>query len=307
MSAKSDLMVRLKYLSQATNLPSLIDNGLTDEDHNGVANLLRKGLGIVAFNILEDYIKQKAIESLDMLSNSGIQFSDLTDELQKSSIFEALNSLNFRSDIIKRNGSLPESISLIQTEAFKIHSTSLHPFQLSSLSLVSTGSNVNDGEISTMIRAFGIAGGWDALRQISNGIGGGIPDLAQAYKNAASRRHRAAHTATYQYDYLWISNVKNEILAIAASLDILLSARCRQVNFAPNLKLNGHNLTLALNYRFLEPREDIYRETKVIGGKSRKNWLSLQEATSMLCPLLIRRNEFLIILNSSRRIEDWYV
>jgi len=60
-TAKQDLFDRLQYLEFAIKLPQLIDNGITPNDHNGAANLLRKGLGIVAFNILEDFIKKRTV------------------------------------------------------------------------------------------------------------------------------------------------------------------------------------------------------------------------------------------------------
>ena len=57
MDARSGLFDRLKFLDAAIKKPDLIDIGIAPSDHNGAANLLRKGLGIVAFNILEDFIK----------------------------------------------------------------------------------------------------------------------------------------------------------------------------------------------------------------------------------------------------------
>jgi len=164
--------------------------------------------------------------------------------------------------MIKRDGGTADSISLIQTETFKIYSTSQFPFQLLDFTFVSIGANVNDGEVTAMIKVFEISGGWDTLRVNSTGIGVGIPDLSQAYKNAAARGHRAAHGAAFNYDYPWIAEIKNEILAIAASLDILLMARCRQITTQPALKLNSHNITSALNYKFLELKMAFIRKPK---------------------------------------------
>jgi len=102
MSAKSELLERLQYLNAAINLPDLVDVGILPSEHNGVANLLRKGLSIVAYNILEGFIKNKSIESLNFLSTSRIQFNDLTEYLKNSSIYGALNSLYYHSGILKK-------------------------------------------------------------------------------------------------------------------------------------------------------------------------------------------------------------
>lgn len=305
MSAKSELLARLEYVNAAVNLPTLIDNGIIPNEHNGVANLLRKGLAIVAFNILEDFIKNKSIESLNFLSASRIQFNDLTEHLKISSITGALNSLNYHSGILKKDG-VSDWKTIVQDEALKIHSTKNNVFELSKYTLVYSGSNVSPDEINDFIKAFGINGGWAFLKTISDKIGGGLPDLSQAYKNAASRRHSSAHAANFQYNHAWLANLKNEIIAIAASLDIAITARCRQVTANPALKLDAHNIQDALNFRFLEQFNGAYKETVHINGRSRKNWPNLTDAINHLQPALARRKEFLIILNSLGRIEDWY-
>jgi len=151
-----------------------------------------------------------------------------------------------------------------------------------------------------------MSNGWELLKTISDRIGGGIPDLAQAYKNAAARRHSAAHTANFQYNHAWLANLKNEIIAIDASLDIAITARCRQVSGSPGIKLDVHDINSVLNFRFLEYENGIYKETKQIGGRSKKNWSNLTAAINFIQPSLNQKKEFLIILNSSKRIEDWH-
>lgn len=307
MSAKSDLFLRLQHLNAAVNLPNLVDIGILPSEYNGVANLLRKGLGIVAFNILEDFIKIKATETLETLSNSLIAFTNLTDSLQESAVFGALRTLSFRAGLEKKEGG--DYKLLIQDESLKIHSTKgIGIFELSKFSFFHSSSNISATEIPDFLKALGINGGWATLKQVSDAIGGGLLDLSQSYNNAASRRHSAAHTTSFYYNITWISNIKNDILAITASFDILITARCRQVNSNPGNRLDSHDINNALNYRFLEfSSGNTYRETTAIGGRSRKNWPNLNDAVNFLQPQLLARNEFLIILDASKRIEDWFV
>jgi len=213
--------------------------------------------------------------------------------------------LSFRSALYKKDGL--DWKTLIQDESEKIHSTKNSPYRLSKFSLVSGQSNIAANEVSNFLKAFGISGGWQTMKTVSDSIGGGLPDLNQAFNNAASRRHNAAHVAAFQYDYAYISSLRNEIIAIAASLDILITARCRQILADVTQKIDAHNINTELNYRFLEPNGAIYKETRTIGGTSRKNWTALNDAIVDLQPRLLSRHEFLIILNTSRRIEDWYV
>lgn len=305
MSAKSELIERLKYLDSAAALPALIDIGIASSEHNSVANLLRKGLSIVAFNILEDFIKNKAIESLNNISISGISYSNLPDDLQEYAISGALASLNFQSSILKKEN-LDYKL-VIQQETQKIASTIATPFSLSKYSLLSSGSNVVSREVNEFLRAFGIQNGWLQLKIISDAIGGGIPDLAQAFNLASQRRHNSAHSASFVYSSSWLANIKNEIIAISASIDIVVSARCRQANRQPLISLISQSLNDELNFRFLELHGSIFKETKTIGGRSRKNWSDLNDAITTLQPLLSNRKEFVIVLDSRRRITDWII
>ena len=170
MNAKMELFERIKYLDFATNLPSLIDIGIVPNEQNGAANLLRKGLGIVAFNILEDFIKMRTEEALDYISNSGIVFENLPDKLQDASILEALQSLFFRAKIERKEGKNWKK--LIQDESLKIHSTQNLPYTLSRFSLISSASNVTEEDIPKLLNAFSISGGWSTLESISNYIYG---------------------------------------------------------------------------------------------------------------------------------------
>lgn len=304
MSAKTELFDRIKHLDHAISLPVLIDNGIIPNHHNGAANLLRKGLAIVAFNVLEDFIKNKSLEALKHVSESGLPFSMLPSKLQEASITGALNALTFRAKIEKKDGG--DWKLLVQEEALKIHSTKNENFELSKFSLLSANSNIGAEEVTNLIGAFGINGGWSTLKTVSDKIGGGLTDLNQSYKNAADRRHNAAHSAAFRYEYQWLSEIKHEILSISASLDILLTARCRQIDNNLGKKLDEHNINNALKYRFLEDSVNCYKETAQIGGRSKKNWSELDTAIATLRPQLRAKNEFLVILDTQKRIKDWY-
>ncbi len=304
MPAKEELIDRLRYLDSAASLPELIDIGIAQSEHNSIANLLRKGLSIVAFNILEDFVKNKANESLDILAASGISFANLPTDLQEYSISGALSSLNFQSSILKKDNHQDYKL-VIQQETQKIASTIGHPYNLSRFSLLSSQSNVVTREVNEFLKAFAIPNGWAKLKSISDAIGGGIPDLAQAFNLAAQRRHSSAHSASFYYNQSWLSNLKSEILSICASIDIVITARCRQANRNHTIPLANNNLDSELNYRFLEMHGSIFKETKTVGGRSLKNWTDLQTALTHHSLRIVGKKEFVIILDARRRIMDW--
>jgi hypothetical protein len=304
MTARDELLSRLEYLDAATLLPTMIDQGVVPSIHNGVANLLRKGMGIVAFNILEDFIKKRCAEALENISTSGISFSLLTDSMQRGATMDALSSLVFRARIEKKDGG--DWKSLIQSETINIHSTKNPVFNLSPLSFASSGSNVTPDDVKDILAAFGIPNGWGAMKDLSDNISGGVPNLHDAYKFAAERRHQSAHSANFLYDYQWLRNIRNEILAIAASLDILLEARCRKIRSSLNKPVAEHACDI-WNVRFLMEHGVSFKEAKSVTGRAIKNWPNLDDAIANIRSKLVHNDEFLVVLDNSRRIRKWYV
>ena len=305
MSSKREFLERIKYLESAIALEELIDQGIAPSEHNGRANLLRKGVGIIGFNILEDYIKSRTVEALGAISSLNISFNRLPKELIQAASLGALEALFARATIIKKTNG--DWLGLIQEEARKIHSTANPSYELSSVSLASSGSNVSQADVQEILRSFDIGGGWATLKKISDKIGGGIPDLAQAYRNLADRRHSAAHSAIFQFDYAWLKSMIREIFAISASFDIALAARLRMASATSATGLGNPSIESHLGYIFLEDAgEGVYRQTKSLGGRSHKNWRNLDSAVGLLLPVLPTRNSFLIEIGSDRRISGWH-
>lgn len=305
MSAKTELLERLKYINEASLLPSLVDNSLTSaSEHNEIANLLRKGLSIVAFNILEDFIKKRTLEALVDIASSGMPFNNLPDALKEASITKALSSLQFQSTLHKKDNQ--DYKLLIQQEAKKISSTLSSPYELSKYSFVSSGSNITSIEITELLKAFSIVGGWNKLKNISDSIGAGILDLSQAYSLAAYRRNKSAHSVSFRYDSSWLQSLKNEIIGIAASLDIALKSKCRQALRKPTLLLDTLNIDEELNFRYLEQNATLFKDKKELTSKSIKNWASISDAESKYTETYLRANKLhVIIIDTTRRIKTW--
>ncbi|UAY55782.1 HEPN domain-containing protein [Arachidicoccus terrestris] len=304
MTAKDELLERLKYIDKASYLPELIDNSIQDTEHNKIANLLRKGLSIVAFNILEDFIRNRTYEALDELCNTSIPFTNLPDTLQDSSITKALSSLQFQQKILKKEGE--DYKSIIQTETLKIASTLSHPFQISKYSFVNANSNISAEEIKDLLKAFGVSGGWSTLQKIGNSIGAGIPNLNSAFSLASERRHSSAHSASFGYNLNWLQNLKYEIIGISSSIDIVLNAKCRQAKKFPYKKMDTLNFEKEINIRFLQKESTQYLCKTNLTKKTFKTWTSLEKALQFYTKNYRLKNKlFLMILDENKRIIDW--
>lgn len=307
MAAKDTLLTRLNTIEQALQLNQLINQANINVQHNNIATLLRKGLGIVAFNILEDYIKERTVEMFKFIPSSLISFSNLPSDFQEAATIGALRALIGKVVTTKKNKE--NWLDLIQTEASHINSTSLvNGYTISELSLMSENSNIYSDDIPKALKCLNIEGGWNTLQRVSGEIYGGVPNLNQSYTNISSRRHRAAHVAGFDYEYGWLESAPSEIRAIASSFDISLAYGCRKIRSSPANPIQKDDLKNGLLFRFLvqSTKVDEYHEKVNVSSRTIKKWSDYQTAIQNLVPKCQRKNEFLVVLNTQHRIIDWH-
>lgn len=307
MTAKSDFFTKIQYLRTATESDAVKDGVLTDTVHNGTANLLRKGLGIVGFNILEDFIKYRVLEVADLISNLSVTFDDLPDKFQKACTYGALAALPARAKLNKQMGY--DDFSLIRDEAYKIYSTGQSAFGVSKFSFGWSQSNLSADEVKDILNCFAINNLWQSIKSVSDSIGGGLTSPQDSFTNAATRRHSSAHSSVFTYQYSWLHELPGEILALSASIDILLMARYRQINMrrvSGKIDNSTFNINDGLNFVYLEEDSGKYRQTVSIGNRARRIWPDLASAILFIKPGLERKQQFLIILDGSKRLKDWH-
>ena len=295
MSAKSKLLERINTLEATLALPVLINQPLGNVAHNKAATFLRKGLGIVTFNILEDYIKERTLEMFGSVSSSMINFSYLPNDLQEAATLGALRALVGKVRNEKKNNGNINSTSLVNN------------FTISQFSLMSESSNINADEVTKVLKCLNIDGGWGTLQRISQEIYGGVPNLSQSYGNISMRRHSAAHEAGFDYEYGWLQTAVREIMAIASSFDVALSTKCKMINLSPAVQVAKNDLSNMIKYRFLQQANNsqVYKEKISVTSASVKNWTDLNLAKQMLAVKCQTKSESLVILNSQTRIIDW--
>lgn len=306
-SAKEVLLTRLKSVDMAARLEALIDKDVRHREHNDTANLLRKGLGIVSFNILEDFIKSRTKEMFDFVSNSRVRFENLPDRLKVAATNGALKGLVFQVTLEKKNQG--DWMSLIHSESRNIFSTSQNPFTLSTMSLLSESSNIGPEDIPDVLKCLDITGGWATLQNISSSLGGGTIDLNAAYKNMFSNRHKCAHEANFSYQYTQLENSLNDIVAISSAFDIAITTRCKYIDKEPNQAFSLHQSKPPFKCRFLISDGDRFREKISLDSQARtiKIWEDREEALDRLTPRLRTHDEFIIMIGRQRRINDWYI
>lgn len=293
--------------------PVVHDKGIGPNLHNGKANLLRKGLGIMSFNILEDYIKDRTIEILNEISNSGIIFTNLPDKLIESSVLGSLPAIQTIAKRMKKNQDpnwLSTAIDNISAVASSKYSNT--NYQLSHSTFFHSTSNIEAEQVGDVLASIGIDGQWPVLTEIARKFGFGSPDLRQTFVNMSSRRHSAAHESGSAYEYTWLTNIRSEILSIASAYDAALSLRVKILKANPGVKATKMNINSNIRVRYLYPKtSEVLQEKIDISAKSIKNWHDELAAINALKPQLNAKNEFLIVycinqVTNAIEFKNWF-
>lgn len=193
--ARTSLFLRLATLRDCLTEAVLVDGLLADQRKNSVAAMYRNGLAVLAFAIMEAYIRDRAAEILASFNNT-VQFGDLSEQLQIATTLGALKAVLFRAGAQEKVDQV--NWALLRLPA--IANAATHVTSLSPYSFGQSKSNVSAQDVSDILSAFGIEGGWGAVSAIAKRVGiGGVADYCQSYKSIAERRHMAAHdiSATY--------------------------------------------------------------------------------------------------------------
>lgn len=217
--ARTDLFFRLATLRDCLTEVVLVDGLPADRRKNSVAAMYRNGLAVLAFAIMEAYIRDRAAELLASFNNT-IRFGDLSEQLQIATTLGALKAVLFRSGAQEKVDQVTWTLSQLPSIAnAATHVTSLSPY-----SFGQSKSNVSAQDVSDILSSFGIEGGWAAISAIAKRVGiGGVADYSQSFKSIAGRRHTAAHDISANVLLSELTNSVTEISGICCAFDLLLS------------------------------------------------------------------------------------
>lgn len=250
-SARSELLDRLAVFKDSLTESAIADGTPADTKKNDVARMLRSGLAVLAFAITEAFIRDRTGEALRSFSNVDLKFNDLSEKLQQAVTISAMQGVLFRSKYQEKIN----QISWILGELPLIANAASNISHLSPYAFGQASSNLSEEDLTNILAAFGVGGGWAAISEVAKRIGlGGVLDYAQTFKELARRRHVAAHDVSVKIPLNDLNESVNIILGICCSFDLLLSHALAKHNIKqiPNKK-NGLIKQTDLKLRFISP------------------------------------------------------
>jgi hypothetical protein len=305
MSAKTDLLQRWSSFNLALIDPLLIDLTPSDVDHNARARILRNGLAVVGFAMLEDFIRSRLTEVLAEFHNAAYTFVELPDQLRAAVTVDAVHGLSSKLRIQQMEA--PEAEALVVSVSRDIASSDGVPFRLTSVGFASTGSNVKDKDITTTLKALSIEGGWNAIDSTALRTGMGGLALCEAFRSMASMRHKAAHVATTNVPTGDLESMSKTIVAIAVGFDSLISTACMRLISHDRELFRGRSLTSSdVSFRFIQLVNGKWKESKEGSTRASGQHSTKERAIASALARSTRHHEVVVVLTAAGIVEDWF-
>lgn len=309
LTARQKFLDRIETFKNALDSEIMISQGLGDSEHNKRARILRNGLAIIGFTILEDFLKTRTGEVLSQVSSVGVEkvsFERLPQSLKDASIFDALQGL---AVYVKQNrNSMDNAISFVQEHTAKIANTQTDAYELSPFSMGWVQSNLTHENISNSLRIFGIKGGWNAIQKVTSLANVTLPSPQESFKNAALRRHKAAHDASADSLYNDLLNYIQESTAIAFSFDTLITKSLYFISkqdkgYLKNNKdfINADNILI----KFILYKNNVWHRYEALDQESIDSNSNYQELVDNFRNTTINEDKVILVKNDSNIIIDW--
>ncbi len=302
-SAKSDFIERIRCLNLSTSSEAVTNKSLKEIDHNSIARMLRNGLSVVSFTALEDFIKKRSSEAMDEISRTSVPFSSLPEKLQNAATYEVISALTFQLSLREKEERAP----YVQQQALKIASTATSNYDLSDHTFAYGQANVSDSVIGNVLKSFNIVDPWKQMTTIASCSGLTALPLVESYKNAARRRHKAAHVAATDTPQTDISQFVKEAFAIALGFDALISKSIQKFKENDTNHISGNSNVDAsdIEYRVLRFSDNYWKE--FINGNTRA--YRRERDVEILKPMTKNRastsKQLYIEIDGSGLISDW--
>jgi hypothetical protein len=161
------------------------------DPRNISARILRHGLAVSAFSMLEKYIIDVFEYLLEKdISNSNLNFTNLPEGYKKFILIDSIIGLSNKMNTIKN---FSDKFEFVQSNIALLSQYAATPPKYTALGFSPRGSNVGHDDIKRAFGTFGVKDAWGRMNNIAATFGGAALSLETNFKNLSNARHRSAH------------------------------------------------------------------------------------------------------------------
>lgn len=303
-SARNDFIERIRTLKTTISETEAVrSKGPTERMHNQIARMLRNGLAVVGFASLEDFIKARSCEVLELIGTTGVAFDQLPEKVQVATTYGAISALNYQLGLRDKQ----EKIGFAQDHTLKISSTASGGYALTALAFGYGQPNLNVDSIKSILSSFGVENPWGQITNIASSLGLAALPLDESFKNAALRRHRAAHVANADTPQGDISQFVNEAIAIAIGFDFLFSKALSLIRDLDPRYLNSSTRVTAssIHYRVVKLSDGKWKEYSNGNTRAYRSSRDLNSLIAEAKRRAVLAKQFYVQFDERGVVADW--
>lgn len=311
-NAFEDFIAALASLrEEAVQMPNLTSAQLSN--NRSAAHLRLNGLSVVAFSVLEDFVRRRTYEVVRWLGEQRVPFTTLPTGLQSSILIGTLKGLNFSLEKTEKG----DRSFIVQLEGMLLGQTGENgKFTPSEYFFGRSASNISEGVIKGLFQAIGFTEVENAFNHIGQKFRASITtEIFNIFGNLASKRHSAAHAFPISYPRAdFTEDVTSRIPIFAACFDACLSqyayihtldvATQKNTTFKQEDFLNSKSKIRVVEWNGFEKRWDEY-----LNGHPVKNYngkTTIEKRKSDFRSEKLGRGHSVLWLNEKGAIIDWH-
>jgi hypothetical protein len=307
LTARRIFLSHLDAYKDAVDHESIVAREPAEHRENARARMMRNGLAVIAFNILEDFLRRRAKEILSHIGRAGIQFGRLPEPLRQILTAKALAAVAFQ---LRSRRLAHDEIVFTQDMAQQIASTSAAPFDACDMSFGYDGSNLTEGAVEDLLRALSVDKPWESIGSVAARAGIGTLKLGAraAFESIARKRHEAAHDPQADVQPIDLKATHLNVLGIALGFDAIASMAAFEFGILNQEVIGGRKRIKQGDVRlyFIDHRRDQRYGTKREDAKKyRRCFGELEQARGLAREVCLRSREICVVRSVQGIPMDW--
>ncbi len=200
-----------------------------------------------------------------------------------------------------------DAILFTQSESLNIASSLNTTYQISRYSIGWNTSNLRVDDIGEIFNCFSIDAGWDSIDILARRLNLTIPSSKEAFRNAANRRHDAAHNVDAVIHPAHLESFVREAYGIALGFDLLASTAYHKTYIGDNDYLNNTTKITAgdIALRTISFDRNRWKEYREGGRRAVKTAETKEELWPNALLRAKNNNEFLLSMASDGFPSKW--
>jgi hypothetical protein len=270
-------------------------------------DLLRRGLTVTGFNLLETFITSRLEEIAGYLNGGQANFTDLPELLQRRAI---RNTLEIGATRMKRMGKAASTEDLrgfARTVGGSIAAVD-RSLSLSAFTWLWQGSNLAAPDYAAILRAFHVGEPWTQIDAIALRLGFSNSGLEQGLIDLARERHKCAHEALYGVTSIWLRTVPPRVLALGIGFDSLVSVAATRLRAGESKFIADDKAMSGVDVGLRYVRERVSGAAEIAEGATRASHLGADpDALFAAAAARCKAKEVVVRQTRAGGIVDWAI